>query len=57
MNSKYQKGEKVVFKKKHPCGGNEWNILKVGMKFKIECDSCGRIITMSRKKFEKSIKK
>lgn len=52
----YKKGEKVKFKKKHPCGGDIWEILRVGMDFKLECQTCGRIVSMSRKDFEKSVK-
>lgn len=56
MPLKYKKGEKVRFKKKHPCGGYIWEILRIGMDFKLECKTCGRIISLPRKKFEKAVK-
>lgn len=56
MSTKYKKGEKVKFKKKHPCGGDSWEIIRVGMDFKLECSTCGRIVSMSRKDFEKAVK-
>ncbi|HKL76177.1 MAG TPA: DUF951 domain-containing protein [Halanaerobiales bacterium] len=56
MPNKYNKGEKVKFKKKHPCGGDTWEIIRVGMDFKLECRTCGRVVSMSRKDFEKAVK-
>ena len=29
-------------KKNHPCGGNEFTVLRVGMDFRIHCKKCGR---------------
>ncbi|HHU30051.1 MAG TPA: DUF951 domain-containing protein [Firmicutes bacterium] len=49
-------GEKVRLKKDHPCGGNIWTIIRVGMDFRIKCDNCGRSILLPRTKFEKSVK-
>jgi len=56
MSNKYNKGEKVRFKKEHPCGGDTWEIIRVGMDFKLECRTCGRVVSMSRKDFEKAVK-
>lgn len=50
-------GDKVQMKKMHPCGGNEWEILRVGIDFKIKCCKCGHLVMLSRKKFEKGVKK
>ncbi|MDI9463597.1 MAG: DUF951 domain-containing protein [Bacillota bacterium] len=52
----YMVGEKVRLKKDHPCGGNIWTIIRVGMDFRIKCDNCGRSILLPRTKFEKSVK-
>ncbi len=53
---KYQIGEKVRLKKGHPCGHNEWEILRIGMDFGIKCSGCGHYVLLPRKKFEKSVK-
>ncbi len=50
-------GDKIVMKKPHPCGGNTFSVLRVGMDFKIKCDTCAREIMAPRKTVEKSIKK
>ncbi len=49
-------GDKVIMKKGHPCGGNEWEVLRVGADFRIKCINCGHIIMLPRVKFEKAVK-
>ncbi len=50
-------GDIVVMKKNHPCGNNEFDVLRVGMDFKIRCRKCGHEVMVSRAKAEKNIKK
>lgn len=50
-------GDRVVMKKKHPCGCNEFEITRIGMDFKLKCLGCSREIMVPRAKAEKSIKK
>ena len=38
----FQIGDIVKLKKAHPCGINEWEILRVGMDFRLKCVGCGR---------------
>ena len=52
-----QVGDRVEMKKPHPCGGNTFEILRVGMDFKIRCLTCGREVMAPRKKIEKNIRK
>lgn len=49
--------DKLIMKKKHPCGNNIFTVLRIGMDFKIRCDTCGREIMLPRIKCEKGIKK
>ena len=37
-------GDRVEMKKQHPCGCKTFEILRVGMDFKIKCEKCGRVI-------------
>ena len=53
----YQLKDIVVLKKGHPCGSNEWEIIRTGADFKLKCRGCGRIVMVPRKTFEKSVKK
>ncbi|MBR2590232.1 MAG: DUF951 domain-containing protein [Clostridia bacterium] len=49
-------GQIIQTKKPHPCSGNEWEVLRIGMDFKLKCLTCGREVMVPRKKAEKSIK-
>lgn len=50
-------GDIVQMKKTHPCGSNEWEVLRVGMDFRMKCCGCGRMVMLPRAKFEKNVKK
>lgn len=50
-------GDIVKMKKQHPCGGDEWRILRVGMDIRIKCLKCGRMVLLPRPRFERGIKK
>lgn len=52
-----QVGDILIMKKDHPCGFNEFDVLRTGMDFKIRCRKCGREVMVPRKKAEKNIKK
>lgn len=47
----------LQMKKSHPCGSNEFFVLRVGMDFKLKCKSCGHEVMLPRSKAEKNIKK
>ena len=53
----YKLGSIVVMKKQHPCGGTEWEIIRVGADIKIKCLTCGRSIMLPRIEFNKKLKK
>jgi len=53
----YKIGDIVQTKKNHPCGGNVWEVLRIGMDFRIKCQTCGHLVMLARPKFEKSVKK
>ena len=49
-------GDKLVMKKPHPCGENQFSVLRIGMDFKLRCLGCGHEIMARRSKIEKRIK-
>ena len=53
----YEVGTKVIMKKQHPCGTNEWEITRVGADIKIKCLNCGRTVLIPRIEFNKKVKK
>ena len=50
-------GDVLRMKKPHPCGSQEFTVLRVGMDFKIRCNGCGREVMLPRLMCEKNIKK
>ena len=50
-------GDKVKTKKVHPCGSKEWDVIRVGVDFKLKCIGCGHVIMLPREKALKIITK
>ncbi|MEX1029552.1 MAG: DUF951 domain-containing protein [Paenibacillaceae bacterium] len=50
-------GDVVLMKKPHPCGGNEMEIIRMGMDIRIKCVKCQHSVLVPRMKFEKKFKK
>jgi hypothetical protein len=50
------KGDIVIMKKVHPCGGNRFEVLRTGVDFKLRCVKCGHEIMVPRLKIAKFIK-
>ena len=57
MNKDYQLHDHVEMKKPHPCGTNQWQIIRMGMDIRIKCQGCDHRVLIPRKKFEKGLKK
>ncbi|MBR5496531.1 MAG: DUF951 domain-containing protein [Clostridia bacterium] len=49
-------GDILEMKKQHPCGGKNFEVLRIGMDFRIRCIQCGREVMLPRVKVEKNIK-
>lgn len=50
-------GDIVELKKKHPCGGNIFEIRRIGMDFRIKCITCGKQIWIERPELERRLRK
>ena len=58
MESKnYKLGDRLVLKKGHPCGTNDWEVVKLGADIKLKCTGCGRLVLIPRIELNKKIKK
>lgn len=53
----YNIGDIVKTKKAHPCGSNLWEIIRVGVDFKLKCKGCEHIVVLERTKALKLITK
>ena len=56
MPMKLYVGDIVQTRKAHPCGGNKWEIMRVGMDFRLKCQGCGHQVMVPRKVVEKNFK-
>ena len=52
----YELGDIVKLKKLHPCGSQEWEILRVGADFRLKCSGCGHQVMLARTIVEKNTK-
>jgi len=57
MIAKFNVGDVVQLKKAHPCGENKWEVMRIGVDFKIKCLGCERQVWLPRRDFERRVKK
>ena len=50
----YEVGDIVKLKKPHPCGSQEWEILRVGADFRLKCMGCSHQVMVPWKLVEKN---
>ena len=53
---KFDVGDRIKMKKAHPCGTNDWELLRVGMDIRIRCVGCGHQLMLPRKTVEKNFR-
>ena len=46
-------GDRVKLKKAHPCGANEWEIVRVGADIGLKCRGCARRVMLVRSEFDR----
>jgi hypothetical protein len=49
-------GDVVRLRKVHPCGGYEWEVVRLGADIGIRCRTCARRVLLERATFEKRVK-
>jgi hypothetical protein len=57
IHEKLYIGDVVEMRKPHPCGGYEWEIVRVGADIGLVCTTCGRRILIPRRKFARGAKR
>ena len=50
-------GDKVVMKKPHACGGNEFTVTRTGADCKLTCRKCGKTVLLPLEKTLKAVKR
>ncbi len=49
-------GDVVRTRKAHPCGSDQWEIIRLGADVRITCTGCRRSVLMDRVKLERRIR-
>lgn len=49
-------GDIVRLKKKHPCGSDQWQVVRVGADIGIKCQKCHRRVLLERGVFERRVR-
>ncbi|MBM4438576.1 MAG: DUF951 domain-containing protein [Actinobacteria bacterium] len=52
----FRLGDLLALRKPHPCGGREWQVVRVGADIGVVCRTCNRRILMARSDLEKRVK-
>ncbi len=55
--ARFREGDLLEMKKKHPCGGNLFRVLRSGSDVRIRCEGCARDLTLPREQLEKAIRR
>lgn len=50
-------GERVQMRKPHPCGGDTWQVYRIGADIGIQCLTCHRRVMLARSEFFKRLKR
>jgi hypothetical protein len=46
----------VRLRKRHPCGGYDWQVTRLGADIGLRCLTCGRRVLLERPELEKRLK-
>ncbi len=57
IHEKLYIGDVVEMRKSHPCGGYQWEIVRVGADIGLVCTTCGRRILIPRRKLAQRTKR
>ncbi len=56
MVVEFRMGDVVRLRKPHPCGGFEWDVVRLGADIGLKCRTCGRRVLLDRPTLEKRLK-
>ncbi len=50
-------GSRVALRKGHPCGANEWELLRLASDAALRCTGCARVVILDRPEFLRRVKR
>ena len=57
VSAKLYIGDIVEMRKAHPCGGNTWEVVRIGADIGLVCRTCGRRVMLPRRDIARGVKK
>jgi len=52
----FQVGDIVRLRKPHPCGGTDWEVVRLGADIGLKCQTCQHRVLLTRRELEKRLK-
>ena len=49
-------GDVLQLRKPHPCGSNQWEVVRLGADIGIRCQGCGRRVLLPRSELSRQVK-
>lgn len=49
-------GDRVRLRKPHPCGGDTWQVTRIGSDIRLRCLTCGRVIFLRREQLRRRLR-
>lgn len=56
MVRQYELGWVVRLRKQHPCGGTDWEVVRLGADIGLKCLTCERRVLMPRSTLDKRVR-
>ena len=56
MVRQYELGWVVMLRKQHPCGGTDWEVVRLGADIGLKCLGCQRRVLMPRSTLDKRVR-
>ena len=56
MPEEFRMGDVVRLRKPHPCGGFEWDVVRLGADIGLRCRGCRRRVLLERRVLERRLK-
>lgn len=50
-------GDRVQLRKPHPCGGYQWDVVRLGADIGLRCTTCGHRVLLERSTLERRLKR
>ncbi|MGI8968868.1 MAG: DUF951 domain-containing protein [Chloroflexota bacterium] len=53
----FRLGDRVQLRKPHPCGGYQWDVVRLGADIGLRCTTCDHRVLLPRRVLERRIKR